>query len=908
MDANGTRYHLLLGRDDWLSPAGGQTLDPNLAWDATRLEVTLQPRLYHFAVAPGPAGLSLDGRRGAGRDRFGNWYWIGPNRDEILINDADSGTTTHFWSAADPGQCLPARTSAANANAFQALDPDPPLVALILGGLAVTEEHYLVVGTIEPAGFLVFDLHAGGPPVRASWPAGVAFVPFDMAPAPGGGVWILDRKNSRFWGLDRRFQVLTDNLPETVLAPGALDPFQPIDGSPARQIAPREFPSGVPINAGDPIAIEGLPDGSVLILSNPAQGTFAEVSRYASGKLAGPPASTDVMKKVIEDSVAPSFHLIGYDFAFVPAPAGSSGDRIDVVASDGAQSYAFVIAIDGGGNLTLDPVAEYLPMRRFGGKGLVNAAGQPYYDFGIGWVPLVAQRRPRFETSGTLVTRPFDGLQPGCVWHRLMLDAAIPPETAVQVSSRAGDSVQELAAAPWRPEPPPLLRGDGSELPYAGQAVSGSTGAGTWELLFQQAAGRYLQLRLDFEGNSRATPRVRALRAYYPRFSYLTRYLPAVYREDAPSASFLDRFLANVEGLFTALEDKIANVEALFTVLATPAADLDWLASWYGVAIDPNWDEARRRLFLTHMMDFFQYRGTARGLLMGLRLVLDPTADASIFTDTSTSCARTTAYRIVETYATRTLPAVVLGDPTAPSTVATGGRWQVSQGRAALNQMYAAFLGANAPPGGFTIQPPTAANLKTLWQQFATQALGFIPSATAADLGRWQGFVERRYHSLSAYNLAYGLTGPGAAASFGTIALPAALPPDGAPLLDWFQFEANVLGRLRTAHRFRVMLPAPATDVAAQTEHQRRYDLASRVLDLEKPAHTVYDVRFYWAYFQVGSARLGCDTLLDRGGRSPQLMTPMILGLGGLASSYLTPALPGERAPRWFLGEKGLDQ
>ena len=117
-----------------------------------------------------------------------------------------------------------------------------------------------------------------------------------------------------------------------------------------------------------------------------------------------------------------------------------------------------------------------------------------------------------------------------------------------------------------------------------------------------------------------------------------------------------------------------------------------------------------------------------------------------------------------------------------------------------------------------------------------------------------------------------------------------------------------VLGRLRTAHRFRVLLPAPATDDAAQDNHQKLYDLAARVLDLEKPAHTVYDVRFYWAYFQVGYARLGCDTLLDVGGRSPQLMRPMILGLGDLAASYLTPALPGERAPRWFLGEDGLSQ
>ena len=85
-----------------------------------------------------------------------------------------------------------------------------------------------------------------------------------------------------------------------------------------------------------------------------------------------------------------------------------------------------------------------------------------------------------------------------------------------------------------------------------------------------------MQIRLA--GNGRTTPRLRALRAYYPRFSYLNHYLPAVYREDGESAWFLDRFLANVEGTYTAIEDRIAAVQMLFDTRAAPSEALDWLA------------------------------------------------------------------------------------------------------------------------------------------------------------------------------------------------------------------------------------------------------------------------------------------------------------------------------------------
>ena len=124
-------------------------------------------------------------------------------------------------------------------------------------------------------------------------------------------------------------------------------------------------------------------------------------------------------------------------------------------------------------------------------------------------------------------------------------------------------------------------------------------------------------------------------------------------------------------------------------------------------------------------------------------------------------------------------------------------------------------------------------------------------------------------------------------------------------MLDWYQFESVVLAVYRTAHRFTVLLPTPkALDTE---EHQRRVDLAQRIVDLEKPAHTVFDVKFYWAYFRVGEARLGEDTLIDRGSRAPQLLSPMVLGQGYLVESYLAPTYPQDIANRQVLGRERLN-
>ena len=1017
MDANGTRYHLLLGEDDWLRcTEGGQQIKPvpdasllsrealvrasgagqagGLAWSRERAEVTLRPRLFQFVAAPKDVPPPLQKRRGAARDRYGNWYWIDETERQIRANSEGTRRASNFWPPDPSGAaCEPATDDGGGLFRPREVTPAP---ALQFRGLTVTAHHYLVVGVLEPAGLLFFDLHAGGAPQQILWPKEVPFVPFDMSPRTDGGLLVLDRDNRRFWTLDRRFNVVAEGQSSVTLKEELRDDFQPQGGGPERRTAGRVFPEGVlleassPVAAVDPVGIEAVPDGTALVLDRNPGEAFCRVFRYRFNELLGPPASTEAMRDLIEAGSEADFTLSGYDIAFLPEPEGGKKGRLGrviIVGESGNQAFAFT-ASEKNGRLELEPLPDYLPMRLFGGKALARSGAQVFYDYGDGWIPLVEQRRPRYALEATLLTplgeteatafdagdelqpaaaRAFDGREPDCVWHRLMIDACIPPETEVNVWSRAADDERELALTEWRPEPRLYRRGSGSELPFLRDAGGAYA---TWELLFQKARGRFLQLKLELKGNGRTTPRVRALRAYYPRFSYLENYLPAVYREDAPSASFLDRFLANLEGFYTSIEDRIAAVQKLFDVRSAPPEALEWLAEWFGVALDPTWDDARRRLFIKHAMLFFQARGTIRGLQMALRLALDDCPGDEIFSGRTNGRARAAGIRIVEKFLTRRTPGVLLGDPTdlrGPSLMEQTARWFPAQGGAALHERYRDALSdalGGQQPGPFPLLAPGAPRA-AVWRQFAQDVLGFVPATAAREWRLWQNFLKRRYEGVEKLNEAYGTNyeelsdvpvgrdaAPGSAQfrdrreyalefapasvlperrwwqdflarryrsvaalnsahatrwpSFEFVVLPDALPPDGRPLVDWYQFEAVVLPMRQTAHRFTVLLPLPAAATFDTAAQQRRLELARRIVNLEKPAHTVFDIKLYWAMFRVGEARLGDDTLLDVGSRAPQLMPPMVLGQGHLAESYIAPTHPQDVPDRQTLGFERL--
>ncbi|MDD2897507.1 MAG: phage tail protein [Desulfuromonadaceae bacterium] len=922
MDANGTRFHMLLGEDDWSrctgedghlpvfsAPATASPPDaaPLLHWDSDRHELLLHPRLFTFVSSPADSLPTLTRRRGAGCDRFGNWFWIDESEQTILVNSSGTQLTAPFWPLSDTTGCLRMEDAAA----FKPVLNATPAAPLRLCGLAVTDDHYLVVGTVAPAGILIFDLYGGGAPQRIEWSA--PFSPFDMAPRSGGGVLILDRDNKKVWVLDRDLHVCsvecTDRSGEQE------DFFQPMGGA-VRRVMPKEMShTGIPLLEGalatdiDPIAIEALPDGSMLILSRSGGAESSRISRYSvNGEQKG-------QAQLTEQEGACVCTVIGHDFAFVPAEAGpeaTSYGQLFVADREGNQVLAFALTYTPAG-LSIRAVSDYLPMRLFGGKGLVRSGTQVFYDFSTSWIPLVRQNRPRYQENATLITPRFDGREPDCVWHRLLLDASLPPETGVTIWSRASNQLSELSSLAWQREPTPYRRGNGSEVPF----VQAAAGSDTWDSLFQSARGRYLQLKISVFGNGSATPRLRSLRAYYPRFSYLAHYLPALYRgdslsdnyqEERLSASFLDRFLANLEGMHTALEDRIAAAQILLDPECAPVEVLDWLSGWFGISLDPSWDERRQRLFLQHAMDFFSARGTIRGLQMALRLALDECADESMFTDRSLKSMQQSPIRIVEQFRTRRTPGIVFGDPTGleagPTLVTPVQRWTPEQTGEELHRRYTGFLAVRTSVSHdpkFPITVPVAAGEAVLWRSFSQSTLGFVPSFSANSLPAWQNFLARRYRTITEYNNQNKTKWP----SFDAVLFPTSLPTGGSLLRDWYQFESVVLPMRRTAHRFTVLLPTPKTGTADSAEYQRRLQLARRIIALEKPAHTTFSVNFYWAMFRVGEARVGYDTVVDQGSRAPEFMAAMVLGKQHVGESLIGSLRPPLQ-DRFTLGETGL--
>ena len=859
MNADGQKFQLVLGKTEWgamsVGPQTltdiwkGATLPPDApGWDDERAELTLAPVLDLIPPTSGEVPLSLPARRAAAADAHGNIYWIGDDPKQLFVRSNGDGSVSRFWP-----------DFRAKPPVHEVFEDHGPIadVPTVYHALAITGDSWLVAAS--DAGFDSFDLIAGGPPLHFNW----AFDPEKSVTdleARSNGLWLL--KQHKLFELNSAFEVCgaATGIPEP-------DLFQPLSGEPRLSTA-LVAATGRDLSPLDAIAITELPGGNIVVLSqNPATLTVL------------PPQGIEP-----PDPIALDFEPHDMICAHVLLHGGERQLRLLVAGGTGNQLRAFRIEGDGSAQ-HLKQTAESFPMRRYGGRALVSVHGDAHYDSGPvpHWTRIVEKPRQRFATRAEFLSPLFDSRHPQAIWDRLRLDGCIPPGTRVTISAWSSD--EKAAPGPWVAQPAPLLSSSGSELAAHSRAAIVATDLkarhGTFEFLFQRMQGRYLQLRIILEGDGDASPRLRALRASWPRLSWAEQYLPAIYREDPEPADFLDRYLANMQGTVSGIEEHMISAQTLFDTRTAPLETLGWLAEWFDVALDPSWQEAQKRAFIKHALRFFGWRGTMRGLESALALAFGQSLDNTLFGDGDCTCDG--AIRIVETYRTRTLGRIGAGDsstvadpPTHDAGLEERARWVQFQ-RARRSSGILETLPRLSVPSDHADD----------WAAFLNLA--------SQHRTCWQRLLRGRYRRLKPLNDAHGSDWQ----SFDEVALLDSDPATETARADWLVFEQALMTIDRTAHRFSVLLPVLPSDATDAATLDDRRKLASRIIALEKPAHTIFDVRFYFAVNRIGEARLGLDTAIGDGSRAPELLPPAILGKAYLGESFAGPdglSLPPDRA------------
>jgi phage tail-like protein len=87
-------------------------------------------------------------------------------------------------------------------------------------------------------------------------------------------------------------------------------------------------------------------------------------------------------------------------------------------------------------------------------------------------------------------------------------------------------------------------------------------------------------------------------------------YLPAIYSEDVYVGQYLVPFEDVLEGFRYLLDD----VDRYFTPALTDQAFLPWLATWVALVLDEEWDDAKRRRLISEAVQLYRWRGTVYGL------------------------------------------------------------------------------------------------------------------------------------------------------------------------------------------------------------------------------------------------------------------------------------------------------
>ncbi|MER6912548.1 phage tail protein [Streptomyces sp. NPDC000594] len=201
-----------------------------------------------------------------------------------------------------------------------------------------------------------------------------------------------------------------------------------------------------------------------------------------------------------------------------------------------------------------------------------------------------------YPTSGVLLTRPIDSGIARCRWHRVRVEATVPPGTSVAVEVVVSEDDQ-YEESDWQRMPPGLP-----------------------DVLVDQPPGRFLRLRLRLASDGSATPVIRRVRLDFPRVTSAD-LLPPAFREDPAADDFTERFLSLFDATLSGLDRTIERMPALLDPDGVPDRALPWLAGLLGLAYESGWSAAIRRELLAAAPELYRRRGTPWALREAVRIV-----------------------------------------------------------------------------------------------------------------------------------------------------------------------------------------------------------------------------------------------------------------------------------------------
>jgi phage tail-like protein len=207
-----------------------------------------------------------------------------------------------------------------------------------------------------------------------------------------------------------------------------------------------------------------------------------------------------------------------------------------------------------------------------------------------------------YKKEGTFYTEALDSQTYKCQWHKVLLEADIPLGTGITVETYTSESKKDILE----------IKALSSHLWQTRQLNAKN-------FLVQSPPGRYLWLRITFNGNGKESPLIKNIKIFYPRVSYL-QYLPAIYQDEPHSKWFLERFLSIFEHFFSGYEQEIAGIARYFNPMSTEKEFLPWIASWLGLVPEENVPDKTKRPFIKQAHQLFKMRGTLKGLQKVLKI------------------------------------------------------------------------------------------------------------------------------------------------------------------------------------------------------------------------------------------------------------------------------------------------